>query len=41
MKKAFCIYFRVFGADDEVSIQAFDAVKSVGIYLDPKIEQVI
>ena len=40
MKKAFCLYFRIFGPEDEATILAFDATKAMGMFIDPNIETV-
>jgi len=40
IQRAFCTFIDIFGPDDEVTIQIYDHVKSIGIYFDPDIGRV-
>lgn len=40
IKRAYCIFERIFGVNDEITIKSYDYVIATGLFLDPKIDKV-
>lgn len=40
MRKSFCIFSKIFGLEDEITLKTFDYLKSIEVFVDSGLEKV-